>query len=108
MATLPTYDPNNLGSNADARRNRVIADLIGDARHVAIGASSPIPAAAAVVDCLIRAGDYAARHGIILGLENHGGITTRAAPDDAPSRATSRATRASRPKNHSASSSARP
>lgn len=28
MATLPTYDPNNLGSNADARRNRVIADLI--------------------------------------------------------------------------------
>jgi sugar phosphate isomerase/epimerase len=35
-------------------------------------------AAAAVVECLLRAGDYAARRGIILGLENHGGITTRA------------------------------
>jgi cell division protein FtsI/penicillin-binding protein 2 len=29
MATLPTFDPNNLGaSTADARRNRVIADLV--------------------------------------------------------------------------------
>lgn len=28
MATLPTYDPNNLSPDADARRNRVIADLI--------------------------------------------------------------------------------
>src|SRR5258708_12417314 len=27
----------------------VIADLIGDARHVAVGASSPIPAAAALL-----------------------------------------------------------
>ena len=28
MASLPTFDPNNPGSDAEARRNRVIADLI--------------------------------------------------------------------------------
>lgn len=31
-----------------------------------------------VVECLLRASDYAATKGVILGLENHGGITTRA------------------------------
>ncbi len=31
-----------------------------------------------VVECLLRASDYAAARGVILGLENHGGITTRA------------------------------
>lgn len=31
-----------------------------------------------VTECLLRASDYAARKGIILGLENHGGITLRA------------------------------
>lgn len=31
-----------------------------------------------VVECLLRASDYAATRGVILGLENHGGITTRA------------------------------
>jgi L-ribulose-5-phosphate 3-epimerase len=31
-----------------------------------------------VVECLQRASDYAATRGVILGLENHGGITTRA------------------------------
>lgn len=31
-----------------------------------------------VVECLQRAGDYAATRGVILGLENHGGITLRA------------------------------
>jgi len=31
-----------------------------------------------VVECLLRASDYAARKGVILGLENHGGITTTA------------------------------
>ena len=31
-----------------------------------------------VVECLLRASDYAATRGVILGLENHGGITLRA------------------------------
>lgn len=31
-----------------------------------------------VVECLLRASDYAARKGVVLGLENHGGICTRA------------------------------
>jgi sugar phosphate isomerase/epimerase len=31
-----------------------------------------------VVECLKRGGEYAGQHGIILGLENHGGICTRA------------------------------
>jgi sugar phosphate isomerase/epimerase len=31
-----------------------------------------------VAECLLRASDYAARKGVILGLENHGGITNRA------------------------------
>lgn len=31
-----------------------------------------------VVECLLRASDYAAARGVILGLENHGGITLRA------------------------------
>lgn len=31
-----------------------------------------------VVDCLQRASEYAGSRGVILGLENHGGITTRA------------------------------
>ena len=31
-----------------------------------------------VTECLLRASDYAGRKGIILGLENHGGITLRA------------------------------
>jgi L-ribulose-5-phosphate 3-epimerase len=31
-----------------------------------------------VVECLLRASDYAASKGVILGLENHGGICTRA------------------------------
>lgn len=31
-----------------------------------------------VVECLLRASDYAATRGVLLGLENHGGITTRA------------------------------
>lgn len=35
-------------------------------------------AAAWVVECLLRASDYAAARGVILGLENHGGITLRA------------------------------
>jgi sugar phosphate isomerase/epimerase len=35
-------------------------------------------AAGWVVECLKRASDKAARTGVILGLENHGGITTRA------------------------------
>lgn len=35
-------------------------------------------AASWVVECLKRGGEYAGRHGVILGLENHGGICTRA------------------------------
>ena len=35
-------------------------------------------AAGWVAEILKRAGDYAARHGVVLGLENHGGITSRA------------------------------
>lgn len=35
-------------------------------------------AAGWVTECLTRASDYAAQKGVILGLENHGGITTRA------------------------------
>lgn len=31
-----------------------------------------------VVECLKRGGEYAGQHGVILGLENHGGICTRA------------------------------
>ncbi len=31
-----------------------------------------------VVECLQRGAEYAGSHGVILGLENHGGITTRA------------------------------
>ena len=31
-----------------------------------------------VTECLLRGSDYAARKGVILGLENHGGITLRA------------------------------
>lgn len=35
-------------------------------------------AAGWVTECLLRASDYSARKGVILGLENHGGITERA------------------------------
>jgi sugar phosphate isomerase/epimerase len=61
-----------------------VAEKLG-ANHIRIfgGAvpkgSTDDQAAAWVVECLKRASEHAARKGVILGLENHGGITERAA-----------------------------
>jgi sugar phosphate isomerase/epimerase len=60
-----------------------VADKLG-AGHVRVfGGSVPKgltddQAAANVVECLQRTAEYAAQKGIILGLENHGGITLQA------------------------------
>lgn len=60
-----------------------VADSLGASHIRVFGGNVPKgrtddEAAAWVTECLLRASDYAAQKGVILGLENHGGITTRA------------------------------
>lgn len=60
-----------------------VADKLGAGHIRVFGGTVPKgftedQAAPWVAECLLRASDYAARKGIILGLENHGGITARA------------------------------
>lgn len=60
-----------------------VADSLGASHIRVFGGNVPKgrtedEAAAWVTECLLRASDYAATKGVILGLENHGGITTRA------------------------------
>jgi len=75
----------------EARRREVeslyrwidVADQLGASHIRVFGGNVPKgfteeQAAPWVVECLLRASDYAATRGVILGLENHGGITLRA------------------------------
>lgn len=60
-----------------------VADSLGASHIRVFGGNVPKPyteeqAVPWVVECLLRASDYAASKGVILGLENHGGICTRA------------------------------
>jgi len=60
-----------------------VADKLGAGHIRVFGGAVPKgftedQAAPWVAECLLRASDYAARKGVILGLENHGGITARA------------------------------
>ena len=59
MATLPNFDPNNLGNSADARRNRVIADVAEPGSTFKI-----VVASAALNEGIVKLGDtFDCEHG---------------------------------------------
>jgi sugar phosphate isomerase/epimerase len=68
---------------AEVRKWVDVADMLGASHIRVFGGNVPKTATEEqavpwVVECLSRGGEYAASKGVILGLENHGGITLRA------------------------------